>query len=120
MESEHFEILLEEMRSHFQLLAEGHAGLLDRLARDKEELKQEIRVVAARVDRVETRLDRVEAKVDKVEAKVDKLTVKVDRIEKSQRAMKKQMSAFFEGQAEHESRLDHLEESLAGQLAEHP
>lgn len=113
MEKEHFEILLEEMRGHFQLLAEGYADLLERMARNRDELLHEIRAVGARVDRVETRLD-------KVETKVDKLTVKVDRIEKSQRAMKKQMTAFVESQAEHESRIEQLEESIAGQLDEQP
>ena len=57
-----FEILLEEVRSALQTVAEGHGSLVQRMDR----LEQ-------RMDRLEQRLDRVEQRLDLLERRVDAL-----------------------------------------------
>lgn len=87
MEKDHLEILLEDIRSKFDLVLEGHDALRQRMNRLAEESKErddhllfEIRTVNGRVDRVDSRLGRVEQKVDNLEVKVEKLEQKVDNL----------------------------------------
>ncbi|GAB6062211.1 hypothetical protein [Deferrisoma palaeochoriense] len=72
MEKEHLEILLEDIRSKFDLVLEGHAALDQKMDRRFAELEQKIdkntfliQALAKRVDEVEARL---EAKIDAVAA----------------------------------------------------
>jgi outer membrane murein-binding lipoprotein Lpp len=141
MEKEHLEVLLEQIRDNVQLIAEGHTALAERMDRDKTELKQEIRSVATRVDRLETKVDKLDSKVDKLEtkvdeldskidkletkvdkldSKVDKLETKVDKLDKGLRSMKKQIASSIEIQADRGARLERLEKTLADHLDEHP
>ena len=95
MEKDHLEILLEDIRSKFDLVLEGHEVLrseIQALARRTDErfdlVDLKFEALTKRVDEVETRLD---AKIDgvekKLEAKIDaverKLEAKIDAVEKN-------------------------------------
>ena len=47
----------------------------------QKELKQEIRAVSTKVDRLETRVEEVSTKVDRLETRVEEVSTKVDRLE---------------------------------------
>ena len=83
MEKDHLEILLEDIRSKFDLVLEGHAALDRKMDLRFAELEEKIdkntfliQALAKRVDEVEERLD---AKIDAVEERLD---AKIDAVEK--------------------------------------
>ena len=69
-----FEVLLENIETKVNVIAEGHAGLHQRL--DQMEARFE-----ARFDSVETQLNVLAVKVNGVETKVNGLETKVDGLE---------------------------------------
>lgn len=59
MEKEHLEILLEEMRSKFDLVLEGHDALRQEIRGSEERL-------SARIDHVDFKLNTLNTKIDHV------------------------------------------------------
>lgn len=133
MEKEISEIFLEEMKGHFQLLAEGLAGVNERLDRHEvrferienrlDRIEVQLAGLTDRVGRVEGRVDGLEAKVDRLEArldaKVDGIEAKVDRLESGQQEIKLGLARFVKKQADNEARIEKLEVELHEHLAEH-
>ena len=83
MEKDHLEILLEDIRSKFDLVLEGHAALDRKMDLRFAELEEKIdkntfliQALAKRVDEVEERLD---AKIDAVEKRLDSKIAKVEK-----------------------------------------
>ena len=103
MKQEHFEVLLEEMRGHFQLLGEGLQGVNERIDRLEAELTQEIRSVGTRVDGLESRFDGLESRFDGLDDKVDRLA-------RDQRDIKKQLGTVLD---DHDTRITRLEHPAA-------
>jgi phage host-nuclease inhibitor protein Gam len=85
MKKEHFEILLEEMRSKFDLVFEGHDMLNRKIDRVAADLNQRIMDVDRKIDRVAISLtERIEkvnadltARIEKVNAD---LTARIDKV----------------------------------------
>lgn len=78
MEKEHFEVLLEEMNSKFNLVLEGHSALRSEIreARDESNAKHDhtafvLNVLNQKVDNLADRVEKLEVKVDSLEVKVD-------------------------------------------------
>jgi outer membrane murein-binding lipoprotein Lpp len=69
-----FEVLLENIDTKVNVIAEGHAGLHQRL--DQMEARFDVRF-----DRLETQVNVLAVKVNGLEVKVDGLEVKVDGLE---------------------------------------
>jgi outer membrane murein-binding lipoprotein Lpp len=69
------EILLEDIRSKFDLVVEGHEVLNNRIDDAFQKLDDKISLVDYKVGALNTKIDRVEsslnAKIDRVEKKVD-------------------------------------------------
>lgn len=88
---EHYtQILLEDMNSKIDLMAEQHGSIVEKLDRvtatterlvvDVDVLKSIARTHSESIKRVENKVDNLEVKVDKLEVKVDNLEVKVDNL----------------------------------------
>jgi len=75
MKQEHFEILLEEMNTKFDLVMDGLRNLNESVNRRIDDLAQETRerfdVVDVKFDAVHQRLDRLEKRVDGIDVKLD-------------------------------------------------
>ncbi len=127
MKKEHFEVILEEMRSHFDLLGEGLEAQRERAERDKKELKQEIASVydilahglEAQREKAERDKKEFNHRFDRLETKVDTLETKVDTLDKGQReisqdvkAMRAQIEQVVEVQQDHVVRPERLELSV--------
>jgi len=69
-----FEVLLENLQTSVNVIAEGHGALVERL--DRMETRFE-----TRFDRFEAKVDGLEVKVNGIKAKVDGLEAKVDGLE---------------------------------------
>ena len=85
-EQQRFEILLEQIRSQLQIVAEGHSLLdqkIERMAekfeRRFEEVETSMRLgfkkVYERLDKIETRLGEVEIRLDKIETKLGEVEI---------------------------------------------
>ena len=59
-----FHVVSEGLMDHIKLLAEGHAGVVQRL------------------DRVDTRIDQIDTKLDGVEMRLDRVQNRLDHMEK--------------------------------------
>jgi hypothetical protein len=104
MEKDHFEILLEEMRSNFQLAFEGLDG------------------VNGRLDRVEGRLDNVEGHldgIDRLEAGLDFVKTELGVVKTDVREMKRNQGLLNSIANDHESRLQGVESKLKDHLENH-
>jgi chromosome segregation ATPase len=86
-----FEVLLENIQTSVNVIAEGQVALVHRLDRIEHRLdKLEVRcanieirldVIDKRLDQLEVRFDRVERRVDKLDVRFDVLEAKVDHLE---------------------------------------
>jgi hypothetical protein len=94
MEKEHFEILLEEMRSNFQLAFEG-------------------------LDGVNGRLDNLEAGQKEIVGRLDKLEAGVATIKIDIRDMKRNQGLLNSIANDHESRLQGVESKLKDHIENH-
>jgi predicted nuclease with TOPRIM domain len=99
MEKEHIEVLLEDMSSKLQLVAEG------------------VTVAVARLDRMESRFDHVDARLERVEFRLDRVELRLERVGLEMRAgfggvddRFNQLEAHFaEREDDHDRRLGKLE-----------
>ena len=78
MEQAYMEILLEEMRSKFDLVLEGHASLnakIDELRRESNEKHDltafKLEVMVGQVKSLDTRVETLEGRFDTLDGKVD-------------------------------------------------
>jgi outer membrane murein-binding lipoprotein Lpp len=83
-----FEVLLENIDTKVNVIAEGHAGLHQRLDQMEarfdvrfDRLETQVNVLAVKVNGLEVKVDGLEVKVDGLEVKVDGLETKVDGLE---------------------------------------
>ncbi len=97
MEKDHFEILLEEMKSNFQLAFEGLDG------------------VNGRLDRVEGRLDNVEIHLEGI----DRLEAGLEIVKTDVREIKRNQGLLNSIANDHESRLQGVESKLKDHLENH-
>ena len=70
MKKEHFEILLEDVNSKFELILEGHAALLS-------EMREQGRKTDERFDLVDFKIDTLHKKIDAVDKR---LSDKIDAV----------------------------------------
>jgi chromosome segregation ATPase len=94
-----FHIISEGLIDQIKLLAEGHAGIIDKLKTvderlDRVEKGNEVLAdgqlgIIQRLDRVETRLDRVETRLDGVETRLDHMEKENERQHLETRALVK-------------------------------
>ena len=122
MEKAHFEILLEEMKSNFQLAFEGLDGVNGRLDKVDGRLDN----VEGRLDNIEGRLGHVEAGQAAIKADVGETRQRAERLEAGQAVIKadvrdaKRNTGLFNSVAnDHESRLQGVESSLRDHLENH-
>lgn len=64
-------VIAEDAQHKFDILAEGHKMLADKL--DRTDL---------RIDNMESRIDKIDSKIDQLDSKVDRLDKKVDQLDK--------------------------------------
>jgi chaperonin cofactor prefoldin len=70
-----FEVLLESIETKVNVIADGHATLVERLDRMERRFETRFDVLESRFDVLESRFNRLETKVDRLETKVDGLEV---------------------------------------------
>lgn len=104
MEKEHFEILLEEMRSNFQLAFEGLDGVNGRLDH-----------IEAWQTAVEGRLDGI----DRLEAGLEVVKTDLEVVKTDVRDMKRNQGLLNSIANDHESRLQGVESKLKDHLENH-
>lgn len=63
MQKDHLEILLEDIRSKFDLVLEGHDVLHREIQQTRTELKQDIELNAFKIDTLNQKIDQVDAKL---------------------------------------------------------
>lgn len=81
MKQEHFEILLEEMNSKFNLVLEGHQSLRTEMGEMKTELKQDIELFNFKIDTLNQKIDGFEDKLTKkIDGVEEKLSQKIDGV----------------------------------------
>jgi peptidoglycan hydrolase CwlO-like protein len=83
-----FTVLLEDIQTQVRAIADGHAGLTERMDRMEarferfdgkvDGLEIKVGVLAAKVDGLQAKVDGLQAKVDGVQAKVDGLETKFE------------------------------------------
>ena len=76
-----FEVLLENLQTSVNVIAEGHGALVERLDRMETRFETRFDRFEAKVDGLEVKVNGIKAKVDGLEAKVDGLEAKVDGLE---------------------------------------
>lgn len=94
MKKDHFEILLEEMRSSFQLAFEGHDGL-------------------------NGRLEKIEGLVGNIEGRLAKLEVGQEVIKTDVRVIKRNTGLLNSIANDHETRIQGVENNLKDHIADH-
>jgi len=139
MEKDHFEILLEHIESNTQLLAEGQAGMnerLNRLESGQEEIKEKLlvqdvleagqKVILTRLDKIEAGQKGVLTRLDILEAGQKGVLTRLDKIEAGQKAIKsdtrdtrRNMGLLNSIANDHESRLQGVESKLKDHLENH-
>ena len=111
MEKDHFEILLEHIESNTKLLAEGQAGMnerLNRLESGQEEIKEKLLVqdvLVAGHKVILTRLDKIEAGQEVIKSDI--------------RDTKRNTGLLNSVANDHESRLQSVESKLKDHLENH-
>ena len=91
MEKDNLEILLEDIRSKFDLVLEGHDVLHKEIIDTREELCEKINLVDFKVETLNKKIDSVEAslkeEIQQVDRKIDRveegLNKKIDSVERS-------------------------------------
>jgi len=125
MEKDHFEILLEEMRSNFQLVFEGLDGVngrLDSIASWQTTVENRLEAI----DRLEAGLQVVMSDVRVTNQRFDGLESGFERLESGQeviksdvRDIKRNMGLLNSIANDHESRLQGVESKLKDHLENH-
>jgi len=72
------EILLEDIRSKFDLVLEGHSSLHAEMQGMRRDLTERIDHVDFKVDTLSSRIDAVDQKVDALDKKVDAVEANLD------------------------------------------
>jgi chaperonin cofactor prefoldin len=65
MQKEHFEVLLEDISSKFDLVLEGHQVLHSEIRETRTELKKDIELCNFKIDTLNKKIDGVDAKLSK-------------------------------------------------------
>lgn len=115
MEKNHFEILLEEMKSNFQLAFEGLDGVNGRL--DRMEAWQND--ANDRFDRLETGQEVIKADVRYVKQRTERLEGNQEVIKTDVRDIKRNTGLLNSIANDHESRLQGVESKLKDHLENH-
>jgi chromosome segregation ATPase len=122
MEKNHFEILLEEMKSNFQLAFEGLDGVNERL--DRVESWQT--VADGRFDNLEAGQEAIKAELCDVKQRVGHLEASSENVENGQeviksdvRDIKRNMGLLNSIANDHETRLQSVESTLKDHLENH-
>ncbi|HEX7839450.1 MAG TPA: hypothetical protein VF469_18360 [Kofleriaceae bacterium] len=76
-----FEVLLESIETKVNVIAEGHAALVERLDRMESRFETRFDVLESRFDVLESRFDRLETKVDGLEVFASDAQGRLKRIE---------------------------------------
>ena len=125
MEKDHFEILLEHVESNTKLLAEGMAGMnerLNRLESGQEEIKEKLLVqdvLVAGQKVILTRLDILEDGHNGILTRLDKIEAGQETIKSDTRDIKRGMGLLNSIANDHESRLQGVESKLKDHLENH-
>ncbi len=77
MKQEHFEILMEEMNSKFNLVLEGHQSLRTEMGGMRTELKQDIELCNFKIDTLNHKIDGVASDLKETDAR---LSTKIDGV----------------------------------------
>ncbi|MBB5021956.1 hypothetical protein [Desulfurispira natronophila] len=85
MEKEHFEILLEHMRSEFRAVAAGHESLRQELGRKIDDFRDEVndrfKVVDTQILALNYKIEAVDEKLsNRIDAVETKLSIKIDAV----------------------------------------
>jgi outer membrane murein-binding lipoprotein Lpp len=81
MEKEHFEILLEDVNSKFELILEGLAAFDKKFDRKIEELSEKVEHNSFKIDTLNKKIDAVDKRLsDKIDAVDEKLSKKIDAV----------------------------------------
>ena len=111
MEKEHFEILLEEMRSNFQLAFEGLDGVNGRLDR----IEGWQTTVEGRLEA----MDRLEAGLEVVKIELGSVKTELGVVKTDVRDMKRNQGLLNSIANDHESRLQGVESKLKDHIENH-
>jgi len=118
MEKEHFEILLEEMRSNFQLAFEGLDGVNGRLDRiEGWQTTVEGRLEA--MDRLEAGLEVVKIELGSVKTELGSVKTELGVVKTDVRDMKRNQGLLNSIANDHESRLQGVESKLKDHIENH-
>jgi outer membrane murein-binding lipoprotein Lpp len=94
MEKDHLEVLLEDIRSKFDLVLEGHEVLNNRIDDAFQKLDDKISLVDYKVGVLDDKIDRVESSLnDKIDRVQSSLNAKIDRVEKKVDAVADDLAA---------------------------
>ena len=81
MKKEHFEVLLEDISSKFDLVLEGHAALDRKFDLKFDQLNEKIEINSFKIDTLNQKVDAVDARLSKKIDTVDeKLSKKIDGV----------------------------------------
>jgi len=82
MQKEHFEILLENIDSKFNLVLEGYSVLAKQITDTRDELKEDITLLDVKITGLSKRVDAVETNLNnKIDAVETNLNNKIDAVE---------------------------------------
>ena len=107
MEKDHLEVLLEDIRSKFDLVLEGHDVLHREIITTREELReefrQEIAITNMKIDAVHDKLDaKIDAVHDKLDAKIDAVKTELDtKIDSAKEELGRKIDAVADDLAAH-------------------
>ena len=73
----HFDVVAESLRGDIRLIAEGHAYLVGRF----EGVDRRLDGVDQRLDRVDQRLDRIDGRLDGIDQRLDRVDQRLDGID---------------------------------------
>lgn len=81
MEQRYMEILMEEMRSKFDLVLEGYAALNAKIDDFRRESNEKHDLTAFKIQTMAEQMSTMNGRIGNLEVKVDNLEVRVDRME---------------------------------------
>jgi len=122
MEKQHFEILLEEMKSNFRLAFEGFEVVnnrLDRLESGQETLKSDVTDVKMHLTRVEDDQKVIKSNVKEVKLRLVRVEDGQNVVKSDVRDIKRNMGLINSIASDHETRIQKVENSLQDHLANH-
>lgn len=125
MKKEHFEILLEDMRSNFELVLEGHASLNAKMDGMRQEFEErfdrndfEMKVMKEKIVSLDHKVTGLDQKVDDLDLKITNLDQKVDGLDCKVINLDKKVNGHDHKFDSLDRKLTDIADSLAGHRAD--